>query len=360
VDNFQTPDRIIQGDFLPPVKPLVSYYGGKQRIASKIIPYLEAIPHTVRAIPFAGGLGMEFKWPRPIVTNNGHYRIVINDIDEDLINLYRVAREHPAEFRLWIELTPYSQADYKRSAELLRDQTATPLQKAWAIYVNLNCSFANKKDAGWRTNIIGQNSVATWQNKINNVGPAMAWLSDVHIACEEALRFVERWDSPQTLFYLDPPYPGADQGHYGGYTLDDWTSLCNLLDQCQGSYVLSNYVQSIEPKSAQQRVEIQAIASSSGKGQVGKGRDKSRAATSEEIGDRKRTEILWICDRSSNIRPDLIDIAKRNAPLFKENRPEPTIEERLTWLETKVGTIDKRSKKTAEIVGQLSLFSEVA
>jgi DNA adenine methylase len=314
-----TINQIIQGDFLPPVKPLVSYYGGKQRIASKIIPCLEAIPHTVRAIPFAGGLGMEFKWSRPIVTNNDHYRIVINDIDEDLINLYRVAREQPEEFKRWVELTPFSQADHKRSAELLRDQTATPLQKAWAIYVNLNCSFANKKDGGWGTAITSRNSAAIWQNKINNVGPAMAWLSDVHIACENALRFIERWDSPQTLFYLDPPYPGTNLGHYGGYSLEDFAMLCDALDQCQGSYVLSNYAQNIEPKSAQQRVEIEAANSSSGKGKAGKGRDKSRAATSEEMGDRKRTEILWICDRSSNIRPDLIDIAKRNAPRYDQS-----------------------------------------
>jgi DNA adenine methylase len=309
-------NSVIQGDFLPPVKPLVSYYGGKQRIASKIIPYLEAIPHTVRAIPFAGGLGMEFKWPRPIVTNDDHYRIVINDIDEDLINLYRVAREQPEEFRRWIELTPYSQSEHKQSIELLRDQTAPSLQKAWAIFVNLNCSFANKKYAGWGTGIHGRNSASTWQNKINNVGPAMAWLSDVHIGCEDALRFVERWDSPQTLFYLDPPYPGTGLGHYGGYSLEDFAALCDLLDRCQGSYVLSNYAQSIEPISAQQRVEIPSVNSSSRKGKAGKGRDKTRAATSEEMGDRKRTEVLWICDRSSGIRTELVDAARRNAPRY--------------------------------------------
>ena len=134
------------------VKPLVSYYGGKQRIASKIVTYLEAIPHTVRAIPFAGGLGVEFNWPRPSITNNDHYRIAINDKDEDLINLYRVAREQPEELKRWLELTPYSQAEHRRSIQLLRDAKATPLQRAWAIYVNLNCSFSNVKDAGWRTN----------------------------------------------------------------------------------------------------------------------------------------------------------------------------------------------------------------
>lgn len=294
--------------------PLASYYGGKQRIASKIVPYLEAIPHTVRAIPFAGGLGVEFNWPRPVVSNNDHYRVAINDHDEDLINLYRVAREQPEEFKRWLELTPYSQAEYRRSIELLRDADATALERAWAIYVNLNCSFAKKKDGGWGTGVFSQNLAATWGNSVNALGPALERLADTHIGCDEALRFIERWDSPQTLYYLDPPYPNAEQGHYGGYTLEDWEALCRLLDNSQCSYVLSNYPQAIEPRSAQQRIEIKAIASSSGKGQVGANRDKSRAATSEELGDRQRTEVLWICDRSANIRPDLMEIARRNAP----------------------------------------------
>jgi len=298
------------------VKPLCSYYGGKQRIASKIVPYLEAIPHTVRGIAFAGGLGVEFNWPRPAVTNNNHYRVAINDKDEDLINLYRVAREQPDEFRRWLELTPCSQAEYQRSIELLRDDSATELQRAWAIYVNLNCSFANQKNSGWRVAVMGRNDAATWANCVQSLGPALSRLADAHIGCEDALRFIQRWDSPQTLFYFDPPYPDTDQGHYDGYTVEDWRALCNLLDECECSYVLSNYPQSIEPKSAQQRIEIKAHCGASSKGKVGKDRDKSRAATSEELGDRQRTEVLLICDRSANIRPDLIDIARRNAPRF--------------------------------------------
>jgi DNA adenine methylase len=258
---------------------------------------------------------LEFKWQRPIVTNTSHYGIAINDISEDLINLYRVAREQPEEFKRWVELTPYSQSEYKRSIAILRGGGA-PLERAWAMYVNLNCSFAKKLGAGWGTATSGANLSQRWLNRVASIGPAMAWLSDVHIGCEDALRFVERWDSPQTLFYLDPPYPGTDLGHCGGYSLEDFAALCDLLDRCQGSYVLSNYAQSIEPISAQQRVEIPSVNSSSGKGKVGKGRDKSRAAASEEMGDRKRTEILWICDRSSGIRTELVDAARRNAPRY--------------------------------------------
>jgi adenine-specific DNA methylase len=46
-------------------------------------------------------------------------------------------------------------------------------------------------------------------------------LKDVHIGCEDALDFIKRWDCPHGLIYADSPYPNTDQGHYGGYTLDE-------------------------------------------------------------------------------------------------------------------------------------------
>lgn len=287
------------------MKPLISYYGGKQRIASQIVPHLDAIPHTVYAEPFAGGLAVLFAKHRPQVSNNHHYLEAINDISEDLINLYRVAREQPAEFERWMQLTPYSQAEHRKAIEILRNPESSEWMKAWAYYVNIQQSFANTLNAGWRASVYGRNQAATWDVKRKRIPECLERLADVHIACEDALRFIERWDSPQTLFYVDPPYPGSEQGHYDGYTLDDWAALCDALDNAQCSYVLSNYPQDIEPASAQRRIEIAAVVSSNGNGKVGKGRDKSRGATADEMGDRTRTEVLWICDRSEGMRSEL-------------------------------------------------------
>lgn len=287
------------------VRPLISYYGGKQRIASKIVPYLQAIPHTVRAIPFAGGLGVFYSWPRPTVSNDHHYREAINDKSELLINLYRVARKYPDEFERLINLTPYSQAEHRESWAICKNPEGySDLEKAWAYFININCSFSNRLNSGWKASVFGHNEAATWQLKTQNLPQALQRLTGVYIACEDALDFIERWDSPQTLFYLDPPYPKANQGHYKGYSLDDWADLCALLDEIEGSYVLSNYPQEIEPK-ADRKVEINAVMSASGQGTAGRNRNKTRAATKEELGDRARTEVLWIRDRSANIRKEL-------------------------------------------------------
>jgi DNA adenine methylase len=288
------------------MKPLISYYGGKQRLAPYIVPILQKIPHTVRCIPFAGGLGIFYAWPKSYITNNDHYREIINDNSELLINLYRVARENPQEFDRIIQYTPYSQSEHQRAIHICKNPDGfDDLQKAWAYYTNIQQSFANVLNAGWGVTVMGHNRAATWDNARQRIPACLERLKDVHIACEDALRCIERWDSPQTLFYCDPPYPEANQGHYEGYSLEDWAALCDCLDSIEGSYVLSNYPQSVEPKSAQQRVEIVARMSSSAQGTVGKGRDKTRAATQDELGDRTRTEVLWVCDRSGRIRSDL-------------------------------------------------------
>lgn len=283
------------------MKPLISYYGGKQRIASKILPYFPK--HTVYVEPFAGGAALLFAKPKPLVSNNDDYREVLNDKNDLLINLYRVAIENREELELKIQATLYSQSDHRKAMEITKNPADyDDLTKAWAFYVNINQSFAKKLNAGWGTSVVGNNLSATWHNKKLLLPEILDRLKDVYISCEDAIRCIQRWDSPQTLFYCDPPYPNAHQGHYGGYTLDDFKLLCDTLDNIQGSYVLSNYYQEIEPHSAQQKMEIDAVMSARGR----TGRNRSQEAVKEE--NNKRTEVLWICDRSKNVRSDLKSI----------------------------------------------------
>ena len=288
------------------MKPLISYYGGKQRICPHVVPIIEQIPHTVYCEPFFGGGAVFYARQKSMVSNRDDYREIINDRSELLINLYRVARSNPQRFYEEIQLTPYSRAEHKRAIEICKNPSEyNDFDKAWAYYVNIQQSFSNKLNSGWGTCVFGRNLATTWHNHCQRLPECLNRLQDIHIECDEALSVIERWSSPQTIFYVDPPYPSTNQGHYDGYTLDDWQALCDLLDRIDSSYVLSNYSQAIEPASAQQRIEVSAVASSSSQGKTGKGRSKRAAATQEELGNRERTEVLWVCDRSHNIRTDL-------------------------------------------------------
>ena len=148
----------------------------------------------------------------------------------------------------------------------------------------INGAFAKKHRAGFAYDINGANSAYSFQNSIRNIIKTRNRLQNAFIECKDVIELIKTWDRPYTCFYCDPPYPGTYQEHYSGYTIEDWKLLCDTLDNCKGSYVLSNYAQEIEPKSYDEKIEIKATMSAS--------RDKS--------ADRSRTEILWIKDRSMN------------------------------------------------------------
>jgi len=290
-------------------RPAFSYYGGKQKLTQHIIPLLNEIPHTVFCEPFCGGAAVLFAKGRRSVGNNNDYREIINDTNDWVITFYRVAKLQRDDLLRLIDATLYSQSDHSKAKGILKSSVEhDDLTIAWAFYVQVQMSFANKLFAGWGSQVINQNSAATWNNKKRSIEAALDRLADVHVSSEDAVRCIERWNSAHTLYFVDPPYIGTNQGHYAGYTADDWQNLCDALDNCKSSYVLSCYPQAIEPQSAQQRIEVSTLCSASGKGRVGV--DRSTMRTEEEMGDRARTEVLWVCDRSSGIRSDLGRLAR--------------------------------------------------
>ena len=281
------------------MKTPISYYGGKARIASQIVPYIKAIPHTVYVEPFFGGGAVLYAKGKIDRGNNDYYREAINDLNKQLITFWRVAREQPEELARWIELTPYSQEEHREARKIYNNPSEySDLNVAWATYIQCNMSFSNVIGGGWKAGVIGRNESATWVNRASRLPECFERLRDVHIGCEDALSFIKRWDCPHGLIYADPPYPNAEQGHYSGYTLDDYQALCDALDACESSYVLSNYHQDIAPKSVQKCIEIETVMSAAN-GRNGRTKDNI-----------KRTEKLWICDRSKNIRTDLQAITK--------------------------------------------------
>ncbi|MGL5064676.1 MAG: DNA adenine methylase [Microcoleus sp.] len=269
------------------MKTPLSYYGGKGRIATKIVPFIHQIPHSVYSEPFCGGLAVLYAKGNYETFNNSNYREAINDKNKNLITFWRVAREQPEELERWIDMTLYSQEEHRQSKIIYENpENYTELEISWAVFIQCNMSFSNTICRGWGVSILSENSAATWNNRKNKLPECFNRLKTVHIGCEDALDFIKRWDSDTTLHYVDPPYPGTNQGHYDGYTIDDYKALCELLDKVKGSYILSNYHQECAPNSAQKCIEIEATMSAAG-GKHVKNLEKSRI------------EKLWICNRTS-------------------------------------------------------------
>ena len=275
--------------------PPISYYGGKQRIASKLIPYIPK--HTVYCEPFCGGATILFKKSFPKVTDMSNYREVINDTDGDLINFFTKLRDNGKELVDKLYFTLYSEQEHKISKDLNIDDD---LERARRYYINIQQSFNNKLNAGWKRGVYSQNIALTWLNKVNNLHKYIERMRQVYISNADALKCIKQWDSPQTFFFIDPPYMNANQGHYSGYTQEEYENLIELLKTVKGSFILTNYVE-IEGVDWR-KVEIKTYCSASGKGKVGLNR--ARKATEKELGNRKRTEIIYI-KQSEEPRPEI-------------------------------------------------------
>ena len=302
------------------MRPLLSYYGGKQRLASQLVRLMP--PHTVYVEPFCGGAALLFAKPQPFVTNNHHYLEVLNDRDERLITLYRVCQDagqrRTLEERL--HMTPFSRAEYVRAQQILQTwETHTAVDQAWAMVLQLQQSFAHKVLGGWRTAVISTNDAATWATYRAALPTLMDRLQNVHLECDDALAVIRRWDSPQTLIYCDPPYVGTAQGHYQGYTEADLHALVAVLDTCQSSVMLSSYAHACIP-THWPVYQFEAFCSVSGQGKIHRQGQRDRASTPEERGDRRRVEHCYVIDRSAAVRHELrgLLIGQTQLGLFEE------------------------------------------
>lgn len=206
-------------------------------MAHNIVPLIPK--HMVYVEPFAGSCAVLFKKPYPAVTNIEHYREVINDTNKDLINFFTVLRDNGEALCEKLTLTLFSEEEYTRAKVIEGDE----LERARRYYVLVMMSFGSIPYGGWKRAIKGAHHTLSVYNKVNALPQYIDRMRHVAIACDDALKVMDQFDSPQTLFYLDPPYLNADQGPYKGYTRADYERLLDKMQQMQGACLLSNYPQ---------------------------------------------------------------------------------------------------------------------
>lgn len=275
------------------MKPPFSYYGGKQRIVRHIIPHIPK--HTVYVEPFCGGATLLFEKHNYFTSNSCDYREVLNDTNKDVHNFFVQLRDNGSELCRLLELSIYSRTEYELSKKYKGED---PLIEAYYFYVNIMQSFNNKLNGGWGTHKFKSNNSITYKNKTDNLHKYIERMRTVFIDCEDATKCIKRWDSPHTFFYCDPPYPGAHQGHYAGYTQEDFERLVDTLDNCEGSFILSCYHNDAVPNEWE-KVEIETFMS----------------ASTDKSVNRKRTECIWIREAKGKCRPEINSIYEKHRQL---------------------------------------------
>lgn len=287
------------------MKPAYSFYGGKQKLTKKLIPLIPK--HTVYVEPFCGSGAVMFAKPWPAISNQDHYREVLNDTNQLIYDFFTVLQSPEKQQALItrLQFTPYHEHFYKMAKEICQDKEGKFSQedRAWAFFVSISMSFANKLNCGWGRTLFKYNQAATWRfSTVPHLEDILTRLNGVYFSCQDALVCIDQWDSPQTFLYVDPPYVGTAQGHYSGYKQEDLNALIAKLSNCQSSFILSGYDNPAYPKEWE-RWEFDSLAHASGKGKVKTSR--SMSLKDRDLGDKRRKEIVLRVIRNQNVRPEI-------------------------------------------------------
>ncbi len=211
------------------VEPIIPWMGGKRRLAEKLFSLFPQ--HECYVELFCGGAALYFLRPIPAKVE------VLNDVNGELINLYRVVDRHLEEFCRQFKWALTSREVFKWQQET-RPETLTDIQRAARFYYLQNHAFAGK--------VSGQNfGTAT-------TAPGFSFmrieeqLSAAHFRLAHGT-FIEnlswsdcltRYDRPHTFFYADPPY-WETEGYGVEFGWEQYERLCHAMGTCKGKFMLS-------------------------------------------------------------------------------------------------------------------------
>lgn len=262
-------------------RPALRYHGGKWRLAPWIISHFPA--HRVYVEPYGGAASVLLRKKRS-------YAEVYNDLDGEIVNLFRVLRD-PAQGReltRLLKLTPYARTEFE--ASYLTD--GDPIEQARRTVIRSFMGFSSTLTGTWTTGFranctrSGSTPAHNWRGYPDALEGIIERLRGVVIESQPALRVLARYDTPKTLHYIDPPYPSSVRskrwsGNAYRYEMsdDDHRQLAEALHNLQGMVVIGSYPCDLYDKlfPTWQRVQRIAYADKAG----------------------RRTEALWLSPSAS-------------------------------------------------------------
>lgn len=209
-------------------RPLIPWMGGKRRLAAHILPVFPE--HSCYVEPFSGAAALFFL-KEPVKVE------VLNDVNSDLVNLYRVVQHHLEEFVRQFRWALTSREIYgwlKSTAP----STLTDIQRAARFFYLMKCGFGGKVE--------GQTfGVATTTPSRLNLLRLEEDLSAVHLRLHQVFieqldwsECVRRYDRPHSLFYMDPPYWGTE-GYDVAFGLEQYDKIATLMKTMRGKSLVS-------------------------------------------------------------------------------------------------------------------------
>ncbi|HEX8635784.1 MAG TPA: DNA adenine methylase [Pyrinomonadaceae bacterium] len=219
------------------------WYGGKYSHLDWLLPLLPDATHYCE--PFGGSAAVLInRNPSPVET--------YNDIHSDVVNFFRVLREQKDALVEAIGLTPFSREEFEIA--ISSEEGISDLERARRFYIlarQVRTGLAQKASSGrWahclltsRAGMAG--AVSRWLGAVEDLPLIAQRLLRVQIENAPALEVIKRYDSEETLFYCDPPYPHGSRGDSNAYanemTDEQHRALADVLRNVKGKVALSSY-----------------------------------------------------------------------------------------------------------------------
>ena len=242
-----------------------AYFGGKSKLAKDLIPRFPS--HSCYVEVFGGAGNVLLQKPPSKVE-------VFNDLNSDIVNLFRQVRENFDAFYEQILLCLYSREEYHRFSELLSTET-DDLNRALMFYVVAQQSFGGKFGNYFSVDKRGR----CWASKLPRLACIQKRLLPVIIENMGFEKVLRTYDSPDTFFYLDPPYlPETRRGgrYENEMTYEDHEYLIFLLRTLKGKFMLSGYPNELYDSEGWMTKEFQVSSH-----------------VDQEKQKQKRTEKIW-------------------------------------------------------------------
>lgn len=228
------------------LKTPISYYGGKQKLATKIISVIPQ--HILYCEPFLGGAAVYFAKERSEVE-------VLNDTNKELINFYKVVQDDFVSLEKEIRISLHSRDQHRKASVIYNNPDMFPeIKRAWAVWVLSTQSFSAQLDSSWGYDISKNTTTKKIMNNKDRFTEDMAIrLQNAQIESADAIYIIKGRDSENSFFYCDPPYFNSDCGHYDGYSIQDFENLLITLSEIKGKFLLSSYPSPILQKYAKEK-----------------------------------------------------------------------------------------------------------
>ena len=209
--GFESERVMLNASTSRPQRPVIRYPGGKWRQAPGIIALFP--PHRCYVEPFGGAGSVLLRKPRA-------YAEIINDLNDEIVALYRVLRDpdQASELERRLRLTPFARSEFAAAYTPSGD----PIETARRLIVRAAMSFGSngqvaKEATGFRacSTRPGSTPAHDWASYPDVIARFTARLSGVVIESRPAIQVMEAHDAPDTLHYVDPPYLTETRGERG-------------------------------------------------------------------------------------------------------------------------------------------------